>query len=110
MGLKEALADACAQFDHVEAELTSLLMAQLQSVPALAPYADPVVVQLLVYAVLGSPLLLLLPVLAWVFGSSGSAGDAAGSPKGGKAAGATGRRAAAAPAATKRTTRSSARA
>ncbi|GIL76392.1 hypothetical protein Vretimale_5947 [Volvox reticuliferus] len=53
----------------VEGELRPWLRQTLGSVSALKPYSeDPVVVQGLVYVIIGAPvLLLLLPVLSWIF-------------------------------------------
>jgi hypothetical protein len=44
----------------VEGELRALVASSLKSVPALAPYADPVTVQLAVYFVFAAPLLTIL--------------------------------------------------
>jgi hypothetical protein len=50
----------CKQAEQLEAELRTLVASSLKSVPALAPYADPVTVQLAVYFVFAAPVLTLL--------------------------------------------------
>lgn len=93
----EVVKTAGVKVRQVQEELTALVDHQLRAVPALAQYADPVVVQALVYAIMGLPVLLLLPVLSALLGGrrrggSGSEGKAAG----GKRAAANGKKAAAA--------------
>jgi len=67
---KALAAKARVKAAEVQAELTLVIDAKLKEVPQLAPYADPVVVQALVYSVMGAPLLLLLPLLSALFGGS----------------------------------------
>lgn len=111
--LAAARAAAGAAFSNVETELKALIGGQLRAQPALASYDDPVVIQMLAYAVMGAPLLLLVPLLASCMGggggssSSGSGGRGARSGASSKAAATNGRRAAGAAAtpASKRPTR-----
>ncbi len=49
-----------AQAALVELELRTYITSTLKSVPSLAPYADPVTVQLLVYFMFAAPVLTLL--------------------------------------------------
>jgi hypothetical protein len=89
---KELAAQARAKAAQVQAELTAAIDAQLRATPALAPYADPVVVQALVYSVMGAPLLLLLPLLSALLGGGRRGGGGKGS-KGGALPTASGRKA-----------------
>jgi hypothetical protein len=82
--IQETLEAAQKQAGVMEAELHRLLRALVASQPSLAPLNDPVVLQLLVYTVMGLPLLLLSFVLLSLVGGPGKAG-AAGQAKARKA-------------------------
>lgn len=72
-------AAAAATLASTEKELTAFVMAALRKSPATAAYADPVLVQLLVYAVFALPLVLLaFPLLTCLLGVAGSRGSSAG--------------------------------
>jgi hypothetical protein len=96
--IAETVAAAKRQASVIEGELQSTLKAFIATQPSLASLNDPVVLQLLVYTVMGLPLLLLAVVLLSLVGGprkgASSADAAQGKGKklsgGGKAAGAQG--------------------
>jgi hypothetical protein len=69
---------------QVQEELAGVVETHMRAVPALAPYVDPVIIQAVVYALIGLPLLVLLPLLAALLGRAGggAGGKAAGGKKG----------------------------
>jgi hypothetical protein len=72
----------------VDAELQLYLTTFMKSQPVLAQYADPVIVQLLVYAIVASPFTILATLLAVSRGQGSKGEDTSGSnSKNGAAAG-----------------------
>lgn len=66
---------ASIKASEVQSELTTVVDSQMRAVPALAPYADPVVVQAVVFGLMGAPVLLLLPLLSLLLGGKRGGGD-----------------------------------
>jgi hypothetical protein len=94
--IAETVAAVKRQTAVIEGELQSTLKAFIATQPSLASLNDPVVLQLLVYTVMGLPLLLLAVVLLSLVGGprKGASSTAQGKGKklsgGGKAAGVQG--------------------
>eukprot|EP00877_Chromochloris_zofingiensis_P010020 jgi/Chrzof1/5271/Cz15g20070.t1 len=74
-----SIRQAGSQFKRIERELNHVFMSSLQSHPATAKYADPVLVQILTYMVIGAPVLLILPAIS-LLSTAGRQPPAAAAP------------------------------
>lgn len=82
--IAETVAAAKQQTSVIERELKQTLGAFIATQPSLSALGDPVVLQLLVYTVMGLPLLLLLVVLTTLLGGPRKGQAAPAQAKGAK--------------------------
>lgn len=90
--IAETVAAAKRQASVIEGELQQTLKAFVATQPSLAALNDPVILQLLVYTVMGLPLLLLVVVLLTLLGGPRKGASAAGQGKGKRVSGGGGQK------------------